>query len=203
MGFHLPDTCSIAGVPITEMVEQLGIGETIFLHDTAGPSLDILERAQSGGLVTRPGADLFERTDTGFALTKAAFRPRVTLGEADRVFDNLLARLDRIEAEGHIFFPEIWLYGSYMRRDPMVGDIDLCIDWGFPSEAVQNDVIAKARRELRAAGSEGAWGSRDRILNDWIRQRLDLHDVPMFQHPICCWPASNSVRGSYNRCHSK
>ena len=182
MGFHLPASCTISGVPSVALVEQLSIGETIFLHDASGPSLEILECAQAAGLVTRPNADMFERTELGFALSKASFRPRVTLAEADRTFDDLLARLDRIEAEGHIFFPEIWLYGSYMRRDPMVGDIDLCIDWGFPSEAVQNDVIAKARRELRAAGSEGAWGSRDRILNDWIRQRLDLHDVPMFQH---------------------
>jgi hypothetical protein len=69
-------------------------------------------------------SDTLFLTDTGQALWGAHIRKRHDLAFADKAFATLKEGVEKLDAHGIRKIAEIWIYGSYMRREPTVGDID-------------------------------------------------------------------------------
>ena len=206
MGFHLSRHCMISDIPASRMVDMLRIGEALPVPECDDASRQVMEAALEVDLLERHPRFGYIRTDLGFALSKAHFTPRVALGDADQAFALLLSRIATLERATDIRIPSIWIYGSYMRRAPMVGDIDLCLDWRFVSPACADDTLALATSELRACDHPRSEAPRDTRMQAWIKERIGLADHPMFRDlsldmtdlRAACIPCREISREGYN-----
>jgi hypothetical protein len=66
-------------------------------------------------------------TPTGEALMNAKLRERVPLEKADAAFERLKQGVEKLTKEGIHKVDEVWIYGSYQRREPSIGDIDVSV----------------------------------------------------------------------------
>ncbi|WP_439568915.1 hypothetical protein [Sphingopyxis sp.] len=68
-------------------------------------------------------------TEQGMTVARAKVAMRTPLAKARSVLDDLLARVDLLNADPEAVtrVDRIWLFGSLMREEPTVGDIDLAI----------------------------------------------------------------------------
>ena len=88
----------------------------------------VFEECLDRGLIAPDGSG-YRITQAGEAIADSKLRPRTALAAAKRVFDDLLDRVERVNADpGSVLqVEEVWLFGSLMREEPTVGDIDAAL----------------------------------------------------------------------------
>lgn len=152
MGLHLPPDATLNTVPVADIQQTLLTQGTLTLGgaprtsptqkamtttlDTSrwDPERQADKHAQAQALLDTGFAtrdpktpSLIYMTEEGEALKHAVLRDRVPLEKADAVFETLKGRVKALNEEGINGVDEVWIYGSYMRRDQAVGDIDVAI----------------------------------------------------------------------------
>lgn len=80
-------------------------------------------------------------TAFGMALIRAEDRPRLSLDEADRILEAFLRAVRKVNRRpgARIFVERVHVFGSYLRRQETVGDIDLLVHAPLPAEAEPED----------------------------------------------------------------
>jgi predicted nucleotidyltransferase len=140
MGVNLPKGITLAGFTLTQVKQALkayartGQGENFFEVKSFAPSRmeaaalyeELLERK-----FIDPEATSHEDylTEAGLAIAGGKTR-RSPLRTARRVLDELLARIEHMNEQSAPLnlVERVWLFGSVMRGQETVGDIDLAID---------------------------------------------------------------------------
>ncbi len=137
MSITFPRKFTIGGVPVTNIKEGLkSLSRTSDPGSFVGlrsvfPTLihgsHALEIAGLLGLLDDERSDL---TPTGRAVAHSRSVVKTELTKARAVLDKLLERFEAINADPDrlISINRVYLYGSVMRGDPLVGDIDLEIE---------------------------------------------------------------------------
>lgn len=112
----------------------------------------VFEECLDRGLILLDG-DGFKITDKGEALIRGKAKPRTQLAQAQALLDDFLQRVDQLnsDAEAVRYVDEVWLFGSLMRREKTVGDIDLA--------------LVTTRRAKYQADYEGMQRHLDRVLS--------------------------------------
>lgn len=160
MGTTLPKDVTIAGVSMTTIkralrgyitaddVISLMARKTIFGSRMEGAVVyeEMLER----GLIN-PDAEARDDhlTEAGMALATGKAR-RASIEKADEVLDAYLDHVAKHNADPNAldYVDQVWLYGSAMRREETVGDIDLAFT-KVRNPAYEDDAALRARlREL-------------------------------------------------------
>jgi len=159
------------GLSFDERMRIAGYRPTVFKQALRG-----LERTGSPGNVVdlksvfplrRDGASVFEEcldrglidhetlklTDSGEAIASAKARRRTPLGKAQALLDEFLGRVDALNRNPDAvnFVDEVWLFGSLLREQESVGDIDLA--------------LKKVRRPEYAGNYDGMLRHIDRLLS--------------------------------------
>ncbi|MCE6958292.1 hypothetical protein LAZ40_04380 [Cereibacter sphaeroides] len=154
MALHLPPDSTFEGIPAEEVQAFLRErmdrwrSEDPVRFDTAGcldeRSFEILDSCEAHGLVRDEAGDsmVYRILPEGEAVSRAKLRDRVPLAEAEAVLAQLLDRMSDLEVRSPVRFRGLWLFGSVMRREPMVGDIDAVID--FDLEGGRSDPQTRA-----------------------------------------------------------
>ncbi|MCE6959369.1 hypothetical protein LAZ40_09925 [Cereibacter sphaeroides] len=184
MSLHLPTDCSFSGVPgetvaeflhriLTARMRLRGDEQVCFRSpDVPEDGRSCLEACLAHELVEASG-DGWRVLPAGIAVSRAVFRPRVPLSEAEASLGRLLERFDAIEAETPFRIGPVWLFGSLLRREREIGDIDMAVDYGFDTSRPEPEARAWLAAERTARGL----GSDDELLLDLIRRVADpLHD---------------------------
>jgi predicted nucleotidyltransferase len=88
----------------------------------------VFEECLDRGLIEPDGSG-FKITQAGEAIADSKLRPRTALAAAQRVFDDFLDRVERVNADPDsvLQVEQVWLFGSLMREEPTVGDIDAAL----------------------------------------------------------------------------
>lgn len=160
MGVNLPKSTTLAGFRMTQVKQALktyartGQEENFFEVESFAPSRmeaaalyeELLERKFIDPAATEHDQLL---TEAGLAIAGGKMR-RSPLSTANRVLDDLLVRIERMNERSAPLniVQRVWLFGSVMRREETVGDIDLAIETA-PNPAFGDDSSRSARlREL-------------------------------------------------------
>jgi predicted nucleotidyltransferase len=140
MGVTLPKDTTLAGFTMTQVKHALrsyartGEAQNFFEIESFAPSRleaaalyeELLERK-----LIDPSGHSQESylTEEGLAIASGKTR-RSSLAAARKVLDELLARIERTNATGQPVnvVDRVWLFGSVMREQETVGDIDLAIE---------------------------------------------------------------------------
>lgn len=137
MGVNLPRDMKIAGFPWS------AYKATLITFDGWAPATKFFHRKKqhfgsvanaaiayhecfSRGLLARTTAGTVGLTEAGAAICLGRTFPRYDRSVADRVFDSFVERIAAYNADPNAVFTidEVWVYGSYIRTEPTVGDID-------------------------------------------------------------------------------
>ena len=88
----------------------------------------VFEECLDRGLIAADG-DGFKVTDAGMAVAASKLRPRTPLAAARRIFEDFLDRVERVNADPDsvLRVEQVWLFGSLMREEATVGDIDAAL----------------------------------------------------------------------------
>ncbi|SHM66415.1 hypothetical protein SAMN05518668_11621 [Sphingobium sp. YR657] len=92
-------------------------------------------------------------TEKGMVVARAKVVPRTSLAKARAVLDRFLDNVDALNADTEALtgVSEVWLFGSLMRGEPTVGDIDLAIGRSNRGDFKDADArIAQAKKQLEA-----------------------------------------------------
>lgn len=160
MSVNLPKDTTLAGFRLTQVKQALkvyarsGQAENFFEVESFAPSRmeaaalyeELLERK-----LIDPEAVSHEHhlTEAGLAIAGGKTR-RSPLSTARRVLDDLLARIEQMNEQSAPLnvVQRVWLFGSVMRGQETVGDIDLAIETA-PNPAFNDGAARSARlREL-------------------------------------------------------
>lgn len=208
MGLHLPPKSTLNGAKITDIqkaVRRHGCYRICFethtyhwfVEPADDPCLEALIRA--GG--TQPASegerrgrpDLLVLSEVGVAVMHSRVRKRTPIAKADAAFAELQAGVEALNATGLVEVPEVWIFGSYMRRAAEVGDIDATVftDWVAPDFDTLTKGVAKAfadepwlqraMRNLYGSGRTPAEEMQHRLIfNGRRRPILDGVDISGF-----------------------
>lgn len=139
MGVNLPKDITLAGFRLSKVKQALtayartGQAENFLQVETLAPSRmeaaalyeELLERR----FIDPDGSYEHFLTEAGLAIAGGKMR-RSPLGSARRVLDDLLTRVEKMNE--HLaplnVVERVWLFGSAMRGEETVGDIDLAIE---------------------------------------------------------------------------
>ena len=155
MGLHLPPKSTLDTIPVSRiqkfMRREVFLGSSADDKDSPPPilfALDDRALSRKGGLeemslivdkgmarfhhVSRDArrktqTPIFSLTPEGEALMFARLRNRVSLPKADAAFGDLKNGIGKLNKSGIARVTEVWIFGSYMRREQRVGDIDAAI----------------------------------------------------------------------------
>lgn len=132
----------------------------------------VYEECLDRGLLDLASAEIPEK---GLIVARAKVQARTPLAKARQVLDELLDRAERLNADPDAAseVAQIWLFGSVMRDEATVGDIDLAI---VPRrvEAVQGDLdaqIARAKRKIAEFSDAPAYWNYPWDCIDWLFRR--------------------------------
>ena len=111
----------------------------------------VFEECLDRGLIA-PDRDGFKVTDAGMAVAASKLRPRTPLVVAQRIFDDFLDRVERVNSDPDsvLRVEQVWLFGSLMREEATVGDIDAALATERKPE-FKDHVARKARVERALA----------------------------------------------------
>jgi predicted nucleotidyltransferase len=191
---------TMAGFRLTQVKQALkayartGQAENFFEVESFAPSRleaaalyeELLERS-----LIDPGAVSHEHylTEAGLAIAGGKTR-RSPLSTAHRVQDDLLARIEQMNEHSAPLnvVQRVWLFGSVMRGQETIGDIDLAIETAriqrlVTMRPVRHDFASwLIRRRITSCISENSTGTR----SEASLANADMHS----------WPALTSVRTS-------
>lgn len=132
----------------------------------------VLEECIDRGLVD---PETYRPTAEGEALARAKARKRATLADADRVLDLFLENVERLNRDNESLsrVDEVWLFGSLMRRQPDVGDIDLAVSksWNTRFGNTFDDREPQADRLLMRHPDAPAYWPERWSKEDWLTDR--------------------------------
>lgn len=168
MGLHLPPKASLAGVSVRAIKKAAARGYT---HADDQPAYHALcaqgwaWRNEDGNIVTSP---------EGAALGMAHLRNRMPLAKADEAYAVLRTGIDALVAEG-LVTAEVWLFGSYMRREAFVGDIDVGVGLSYVG-SYRDFYAACAERYGHTPWHQACVRNRDRWLLTTYASRVVFGD---------------------------
>jgi hypothetical protein len=175
MALHLHPDCRLGSTPIPDLIPYLKDATGISPDDAGQMARGRLHAAcLEHDLIRENHLGRFPAylpTAMGCAVRSAALAPRRTAAEADRIFAGLLDRMGDLNRNGLIRVPSFWLYGSQMRRDRLIGDIDLVLDWER-GPGVDIPTLESHLRAARDADGRPFRGGRDEAMEAFIRDRL-------------------------------
>lgn len=162
MGVNLPKHATLAGFRLAQVKQALrayartGREENFFEIGSFAPSRmeaavlyeELLERKLIDPQATSHQDHL---TEAGLAITGGKTR-RSPLLTAQRILDELLTRAERMNADpmSPKIVERIWLFGSVMREQETVGDIDLAVETAFNPAFGDQEARWARMRELAA-----------------------------------------------------
>jgi predicted nucleotidyltransferase len=156
MGLHLPPKSTLDGIPVSQLQKALRrhvwVGRSPEDKENPAPllfSFDQDELREAGDfaqldlMIQHDMAKLYREDESqhrsgektpvyalspeGEALMGAHLRKRTSLAKADIAFGQLKRGIDQLNEDEIRQVDEVWIYGSYMRREDQVGDIDAAI----------------------------------------------------------------------------
>ncbi|MCG7347496.1 hypothetical protein [Sphingomonas sp. ACRSK] len=115
---------ALAGYLRTESPARLIDLKSVFPHRRDGAI--VYEECLDRGLIDRASGEV---TEAGLTLVRSKMVARTPLEKAKRVLDEFLERVDQLnhDPEAISRVDEVWLFGSLMREEAAVGDIDIAI----------------------------------------------------------------------------
>ena len=132
MGFHFEPGTTIDGIPIGKILQTM-TDVRLFRPITDNK---VAETCLARGLIRRDPVDdaAFLLTDLGSRLRAGKVGERIPLLEANQRFETFMEDIcltleERGHEDGHI--QTAWLFGSLMRGDPTIGDVDMIIELPF------------------------------------------------------------------------
>jgi hypothetical protein len=120
MGLHLPPGSSLDGVPVAHIKRAAA---RTYTHRDDAPAFAALEKR---GWAWRNAHRQVVTSEQGTALGRAHLRPRVPLAAAEAVYTTFQDGIDRLAQDG-LITAEVWVFGSFLRRAPFVGDLDIAV----------------------------------------------------------------------------
>lgn len=170
MAFHFHTSARIGDVPLRDLQSYLKDRGRLSREDAYDPFRGPLLRACLDHCLVvglQPPRRNFDLTDLGHAVRTARFMPRRSLREASAVFRSLCQNLQKIEQDGIIKITGFWLYGSLMRQDRMIGDIDIVLDWERQSKAPEH-MVQKLMNSLQERNGERFLGGKQQALDAYL-----------------------------------
>ncbi len=137
MSITFPRKFTIGGVPVTNIKEGLKTlsrtgdpGSFVGLRSVFPTLIHGSHALEIAGLLGLLDGERSDLTPTGRAVAHSRSVVKTELTKARAVLDQLLERFEAINADPDrlISINRVYLYGSVMRGDPLVGDIDLEIE---------------------------------------------------------------------------
>ncbi len=137
MSITFPRKFAIGGVPVTNIKEGLKSlsrtndpGSFVGLRSVFPTLIHGSHALEIAGLLGLLDDERSELTSTGRAVAHSRSVVKADLTKARAILDQLLERFEAINADPDrlISINRVYLYGSVMRGDPLVGDIDLEIE---------------------------------------------------------------------------
>lgn len=129
----------------------------------------------------KPGRDMTFQQALVAAGWRAKKKPptrRISLKRADELFSGLVERIPRANANRNFafFVQEILLYGSYLRREKTVGDIDVTMQFAMKTQPKLDGRIAFFMRRDKVDW-RGAYGRAIAEVSDFLTNRSKyFHD---------------------------
>ena len=183
MALHLHPDCRLGQTLAMDLVPYLRDATGISPEDAGQMARGRLHATCLAHRLIRPNDigrfPAYFLTPAGAAIKSAVFAPRRTAAEADRIFAELLDRMSELNREALIRIPGFWLYGSQMRRERMIGDIDLILDWERAPGVDVTELETRLRRSLSREGRSFR-GGRDEVLEAFLRDRLIPEEMGRF-----------------------
>lgn len=122
--------------------------KTLFAHRRDGAI--VYEECLDRGLIDPETGKL---TDAGLGLATAKVVARTPWPKARAILDVFLDRVDRLNADPAAIkqVDEIWLYGSFLREEATVGDLDMAIE-SWRTEPFENldAAVVQAKEQIKA-----------------------------------------------------
>ncbi len=124
--------------------------------------------------------DYYKLTDKGDKLAQASATNKMPRTKADRIIANFMKRVEEVNANaGYMFrIPTVILYGSYVRGEPHLSDVDIAVDFEAKwdrGNTSQEEVLALTNMRVTVAQANGrVFSSFDSTL-DWPRREVMLH----------------------------
>lgn len=137
MSITFPRKFAIGGVPVTNIKEGLKSlsrtsdpGSFVGLRSVFATLIHGSHALEIAGLLGLLDDERSDLTPIGRAVAHSRSVVKTELAKARAVLDQLLERFEAINADPDrlISINRVYLYGSVMRGDPLVGDIDLEIE---------------------------------------------------------------------------
>jgi predicted nucleotidyltransferase len=124
--------------------------------------------------------DYYKLTDKGDKLTQASATNKMPRTKADRIIANFMKRVEEVNANADYMFriPTVILYGSYVRGEPHLSDVDIAVDFEAKwdrGNTSQEEFLALTNKRVTVAQANGrVFSSFDGTL-DWPRREVMLH----------------------------
>ena len=162
MSLHLAPDTTFNGIPARDIIAFLntimadhGLQNFSMAGCMDPKTFDCLDACVDHGLIDAyPGEICYAISEAGDAMRHAKLRDRVTLAQAREVFRDFMARMTHIENEMPIRFYDVWLFGSFMREEDLIGDLDISILYEFTRHP-SSDVVLNFIETHKAVGDFG------------------------------------------------
>jgi hypothetical protein len=141
--------------------------KSVFPHRRDGAI--VFEECLDRGLID---ATTLELTEAGMSIARAKVQARTPFAKARLVLDDFIDRVDQFnnDPEAVSQVDQIWLFGSLMREEATVGDIDLAITRRSRIRDLDERLEQAKRLLARIKDAPKRWAMpRDRI--DWLFRR--------------------------------
>lgn len=125
----------------------------------------VFEECFDRGLI---GPETLKITANGEILVGAKAMRRTPIAKAKTLLQDFLNRVDALNHDSQAvhYVNQVWLFGSLMREEATVGDIDLAIETERRPEFANNHDALQNQLKVFADGYSGyPWQLEDRILN--------------------------------------
>lgn len=187
MGISIPAGFTIAGFNIDQVKSTLKrvrlkgtLGRTLsaadFLDGDRSASILLQELLDRGDIALPADSDptqfYVELTDAGRSLLASKTVPRTPIAEADLVLERFLERIKVFndDPDNPEFIEQAWLFGSVMRREETVGDIDIAVS--LERKPQFEDSIVEHLRMLLKGRSDVPHFTYEAHRFDWLRRRF-------------------------------
>lgn len=124
--------------------------------------------------------DCYKLTDKGEKLARGSAVSKMPRTKAEQIIDSLLRRVAEVNATADYLFrvPTVIVYGSYVRGEPLLSDVDIALElegkWDA-SNTSQEEFLAITGKRVEAARTRGRSFSSFIEELDWPRREVLLH----------------------------
>lgn len=135
----------------------------------------------------------YKLTAKGEKLAQASAINKMPRAKAERILARLLERVEEVNATAHYLFriPTVIVYGSYVRGEAFLSDVDIAVDLEPKWERASKEYEVQSKKRVELAQAKGRrfaniveylyWPEREVMLHLKARTRgLSLHSVDDF-----------------------